>query len=380
MVGATLGLELGAECEHRGQPAGEVRAEARTRASRAKRRPVLDEVLRAAGAYVQPIVALRKPPYVVVADDLLAAVTDTDLIEQCLRLVEPHLVEPAQPVHRLPTQPLVARPLACRDEQQRIGVRRRLHELEVVTGVEPATTHINGAADPVRPADETAVSISRLGVRTRTLVAQMARLAAQLPTRHVGPVALSTEEGDCMATQRSVQLLRRRDLEPRRSCPGASPHTDPVRASPMHPTEADRVHVTEVLAPSPDVLAESAATYDLASAYDCVARVRRRTRRHHVRGLRLVRRPTHLIDAHESPVGGCLRRLGLSGYGSQQCTRTCEGPDGCDHPAGHSPILAGDPRRVRNSSAKRSYSAESCRAIPIVGGRPYDRMTCRPMS
>ena len=179
----------------------EVGAHERSRRAGAEDGPVPDVAIERIGSPV-PIVCLRQSPDVVVTARLRVPGPDTHLVVERSGLVVPHLEEPLDAELRL-SREVRGRGASAHlpghvtnpREEQILGVARGLHELQVVTGVPPAT----GGIDPDVERCEIALEVSGLvrvrgQVRHRVLVVEMRRRRPKRGRDVRGAVALIPEE------------------------------------------------------------------------------------------------------------------------------------------------------------------------------------------
>ena len=194
------------------------------------------------------VVGLRQPPAVVVAEEgaLLVTGADADLDVQRAGGRVPHLREPVEAVARLGHERLggATAELAGAGEQQHVVVRRRVRELQVVAGVEPAARDVDGTARPgeVGVEDQVAARLHAWPlVDVGTVVEQVRGLAVQRSGDDQLAVALDLVEEHAVAEPRAEEGNGAQHAEPRGGGPDGAGHHDPVATGGPQPVEAEPV-------------------------------------------------------------------------------------------------------------------------------------------
>ena len=261
------GVGLRREREGGDDPADQVGADRVAGRRGGEERAVRDE---AVAVGLVAVVGLGEPPQVVVAVEGAGAVAgaDPDLEVEGAGPGVPHLAEPVQPVAGLGRErrgcPTAQE--AGAGEEQDVVVRRRVRELEVVTGVEPATLHVDlPPGEGMEPTVGDQVGAGRHvgpAVHGRVPVVQVGRPAVQPAADDVPTVALGLVEGDAGVQDRPEQPPGAGHLEPRRGgLQGARAH-DPVAARPVEAAEVEAVDVGVGLVPGPGGRVRHAAAED----------------------------------------------------------------------------------------------------------------------
>ena len=187
--------DLGAEPERRRHPAGDRRRDGRPGRPDAEDRPVREVRVRSA---LHRVVDLGEPPHVVVGVVAEAAVADPHLVVHDAPVHVDHLQQPPQAELRLGAEVRAAvreqaRVVAERELHGHLDERRRVHELDVVAGVEPPALDVDGAGRHQR-LRQMPVHVDGGLVRGRVRVVQVGGLAVQQPGDDVATVVLLLEE------------------------------------------------------------------------------------------------------------------------------------------------------------------------------------------
>ncbi len=212
--------DLGGQGQRRGIAPGQIGTEMRARRAGAEHGAMPDvAVHRVPRAPV--VVTLRQAPEIVVARRPRIAGPDPDLVVQRPRLVVPHAQQPARPELRLGAEvgsrrrgAHLVREVTHPGEQQRLGVARGVHELEVVASVPPAARGVDALAHRRQIAAELAVAVDLGGpVRHGAAVVQMRGRRAQPRTDELRAVTLDLVEAERIAQRLSVDVRAAADGE-----------------------------------------------------------------------------------------------------------------------------------------------------------------------
>ena len=213
---------LVAQREVGGQAAGQVRADLRSGPPGPEDRRVPDVQVVRVGAPVM-IVGLGQPPDVVVREVVAVRLARAHLVVQRPGPLVPHAPQEVQAEPDLAGEvragPGAHLPGERRDalQQHGLGVAGRLHEVQVVPGVEPAPGRVDRRAGrvPGQAALEVAVAVHRRGpVGHRAGVVEVAGCAAQRGVDEVRAVPLVLEERQRVGQRPRVEVRSRADREP----------------------------------------------------------------------------------------------------------------------------------------------------------------------
>ena len=230
------------------------------------------------------VVGLGQPPDVVVAGVVVVRLAGADLVVQRPGPLVPHPLQEVQPEPGLAGEVRAGRSRAggsraggCRArpgahlrrahliwergdalQQDGLGVAGRLHEVQVVPGVEPAAGRVDPHPGRVlgQAALEVAVLVNRrAAVGHRAEVVEVAGRAAQRGVDEVRAVPLVLVEVERVGQWPRVKLRGRADREPRRGRGRVAQDPDPVPARRPDAGEPGRPYPAVALAPRAQILA-----------------------------------------------------------------------------------------------------------------------------
>ena len=293
----------------------------------AEHRAVAD-VARGRVAAAVGVVGLRQAPDVVVAERLCVALADAHLVVQRAAAVVEHAQQPFHAEARLGREVRARRgrahlcgEVAHAGQQQVDGVAGRLHELQVVAGVPPASGGVDRFAGRREVAFEDAVAVDlRRREHARRLVVEVGRRRAQRRGDVLRPVALVLVERQRVGQRLFIQRGGRGDRERRRAGAGLAADAHRVAARRLHGVEVQRVHEAVAIAPRAQRRADRSAQRRRAGAGG-LHRKRRaglRDARHQVRALGRRGGIADLVDANRRD----WRRRGARARGRRTVRRT----------------------------------------------------------
>ena len=216
------------------------------------------------GTALQPVVDLREPPHVVIGKVAETAVPDPDLEVDDAPVHVDHPQEPPQTELRLGAEVRAAvreqaRVIAERELHGHLDERGRVHELDVVAGVEPPALDVDRAGRH-QGLRQMSVHVDGGLVGRRVCVVQVGGLAVQQPRDDVAAVVLLLEEGERVRKEVVEDRGSAADLERRGRGTRGLEHVD-TRVGER--VEVDLVHVTVAIVPcarSAPIVPENATT------------------------------------------------------------------------------------------------------------------------
>ncbi len=209
------------------------------------------------GTALQPVVDLREPPHVVIGEVAEAPVPDPHLVVHDAAVDVDHLQQPPQAELRLGAEVRAAvreqaRVVAERELHGHLDERGRVHELDVVAGVEPPALDVDRAGRH-QGLRQMSVHVDGGLVRGRVRVVQVRGLAVQQPRDDVAAVVLLLEERQRVGQEVVEDRGSAADLERRRRGARGLEHVD-TRVGER--VEVDLVHVSVAIVPHASVRAD----------------------------------------------------------------------------------------------------------------------------